>query len=539
MKRLTSVAALVVALGLLLAPLGSARLHASREPVTIQLLDISDWHAQLDPQNGIGGAAALSTYFKQDRAANPNTITLTAGDAYGASPPLSGFFNDEPAVKALNLMGLQADTFGNHNFDKGLPFLQNLIDLADFKYVSANLTNLDDNLSGVDPWTIITVGGVKVGIVGITNPEAPTLVFPGSLGTMQVTDPVPAANKARARAQAAGAKVTVAITHLGVLSRDASGAPVGPLVDFANGVGGFDVIFGDHTDFQYSGVINDQLVVENLSHGASYSRTNLTVDPRNGRVASATNDFVTPIASAVTPDQAVVTMLAPYRRQLAAAFDQPAGVATGLFARGGTPAVERIGEVAVGDLTTDALRTRYGTQIAFTNGGGLRSTLPASGYLPQNHLLRRATAGYAPGPPYDLVVGDVYTLLPFGNIAVTRTLTGIQLWSALEYSVSRMPLAFGGFLQISGFKFTYDSSRPSGSRVISVTLDNGTPILPDSTLYTAATNNFTNAGGDGYTMLADGQGTTREVLADVVLDYIRTLGTISPTTSGRITNIAP
>lgn len=121
----------------------------------------------------------------------------------------------------MNLMGFDVDTFGNHNFDKGISHLQQMINLANFQYVSANLKNLDDNLSGVKAYEIFDVGGVKVGVVGITNPEAPTLVFPGNFGTIEVTDPVPAANKARAAAQAAGAKVLVAITHLGsqVLTR--------------------------------------------------------------------------------------------------------------------------------------------------------------------------------------------------------------------------------------------------------------------------------------------------------------------------------
>lgn len=190
-----------------------------------------------------------------------------------------------------------------------------------------------------------------------------------------------------------------------------------------------------------------------------------------------------------------------------------------------------------GNLTTDAMRLRYGTQLAFTNGGGLRSPLPAPGYLPQDTALRRTNPGYAAGPPFDLVIGDVFTLLPFGNSVVTRMVTGSQLWSVLEHSVGAMPAANGRFGQISGFKFTYDVAAAPGLRVQSVALDDGTPILKDNTLYSFATNDFTNTGGDGYTMLADGQGVTREVMADVVLDYIRTKALITPTIEGRITRL--
>jgi 5'-nucleotidase len=509
------------------------------DAVPIQFLNVSDWHAQLDPLSvtgvgTVGGAAQLSTYFQADRAANPNSLTLTAGDAYGASPPLSGFFNEEPAVKAMNLMGFHVDTFGNHNFDRGIDHLQQMIDLAEFQYVSANLRNLDDNLTGVKRWEMFDVGGVKVAVVGITNPEAPTLVFPGSFGTIEVTDPVPAAMSAKAEAEAAGADIVVAITHMGITGHDAAGEGIGPLVEFAEGVSGFDVIFGDHTDMLYEHVINGQLVQENKSKGATYTRTNVTFDPNTGTVFNKDAVFVTPFSGAVTPDPAIVAMLAPYRVQLAAALDGVIGVATDIFPRNGV--IERVGEAAIGNLVADSMRWRYGTQLAFTNGGGLRASLPSS-YLPMDTTLRRTSPGYAAGPPYDLVIGDAYTVLPFGNIVVTREVTGAVLWQALEHSVAVIPNANGRFAQISGFRFTYDAARPAGSRVLSVTLNDGTPILPDGTTYTFATNDFTNAGGDGYTMFVGTHGVSREVMADVLLEYIRDQGTVTPTIDGRITRI--
>lgn len=510
------------------------------ESVELQILAVSDWHAQLDPvsvnRTDIGGAAQISSYWKADRLANPNTLTLTAGDAYGASPPLSTFFDEKPAVEAMNLMGFDVDTFGNHNFDRGVGHLQEMIDLAKFRYVSANLKNLEANLRGVKPFEIFEIGGVKVGVIGITNPEAPTLVVPGSFGGIEVTDPIPAALKARAAAQRAGAQVFVAITHLGISGFDASGEPFGPLIDFASNVGGFDVIFGDHTDVQFTRIINNALVVENRSKGLTYSKVKLSFNTRGNRITARSIDFVTPTSSAVTPDPAIVNMLAPYRTDLAKVFDGKIGVANAVFPRGNN--VERVQEVALGNLITDALRWRYGTQLAFYNGGSIRQSLPSS-YLPADTSLRRTSPGYAAGPPYDLVVGDVYSVLPFGNEVLTRTVTGSQLHAMLEHSVGAIPAANGRFGQISGFRFSYDPSFPAGSRVKAVTLNDGTPILPDATTYTLATNNFINAGGDGYTMLVDGQGVTREQDAEVVLEYIKDRGTIAPTVEGRITKVVP
>lgn len=514
--------------------------------VELQLLSISDWHAQLDSLvvSGaeIGGAGVLSAYFKQERAANPNTLVLTGGDAFGASPPLSAAFNEEPAVKALNLMGLVADTFGNHNFDIGITHLQSMINLATYKFVSSNLRNLAGNLTGVAaPYLIHEVGGVKVGIIGITNPDAPSLLFPGRMGTLTI-DPSPlAASTAAAAARAAGAHAIVVIAHLGITAVDGAGNPSGPLIEFAQGLAGVDVVLGDHTDFELVTNINGTLVVENKSKGRTYARVRMTVNTARG-VTAKSAELVTPyktrprpadggIEVLMVPDPAMETMLMPYRAQLNGRFDNVVGVATNVFPRAGN--IERLGEVAIGNLVADAMRTRYGTQLAFTNGGGLRAPLPST-YAPANIALRRTSVGYAAGPPYDLVLGDVYAVLPFGNTVVTRTVTGSQLWAALEHSVGALPASNGRFLQISGFKFTYRLASDGGLRVQSVALDNGTPIARDATTYTVALPDFTNAGGDGYTMLADGQGASRDVMAEVVHDYIRAQGTLTPAITGRI-----
>ncbi len=520
--------------------------HHHHEPphsktVDVQILNISDFHGQLDPLNvfgvgQVGGAAALSAYFDAERAENPNTLLFTAGDAVGASPPLSSFFEDAPTIDWMNKAGFDADALGNHNFDAGLDRLNEQVAAADFQYLAANLHDPEDELRGVAPYTVFAVDGVKVGVVGLTNPEAPSLVSPGNFGSIEVTDPAAAAERARKMAKKEGARTFVALTHSGITGTDEAGNPSGPLLDLAEELDGFDLILGDHTDVQFAGRVGDALVVENKSRGATYAATTLTINRNNGKVQAAESEFVVPLVSGVTPDAEIEADLDELRVELAAIFDEDVADVTSVLPRGGTPAVERVQEVAIGNITTDALRETYGTQIAFTNGGGLRSPLPSS-YLPLDTSLRRPTPGYAAGPPFDVVIGDVYTLLPFGNEALTRTVTGAQLWSALELSVGSIPAAFGGFLQISGFEFTYDVSQPAGSRVTEVTLDDGTAIPDDAGFtVTAATNNFTNAGGDGYTMFADGQGVTRDLLANVVLEYIRGM-TLEDTIEGRITRI--
>jgi 5'-nucleotidase len=104
----------------------------------------------------------------------------------------------------------------------------------------------------------------------------------------------------------------------------------------------------------------------------------------------------------------------------------------------------------------------------------------------------------------------------------------------LENGVSALPAAAGKFLQIAGFKFTYDVGQPVGSRIVSVMFPDNTAIPEDGTVYTLATNDYMNSGGDGYTMLADGEGNPRDVMADVLLDYIVANEPLTPYTDGRI-----
>lgn len=524
--------------------------------VDLQFLTVSDWHAQLDPlsvfgEGTFGGAAELSTYFAQERATNPNTLTLTGGDAYGASPPLSGFFNEEPAVRSMRLMGFDVDTFGNHNFDKGIEHLQSMIDIAQaapgieagqpFQYVSANLKNRDANLKGVEDFVIRKIGGVKVAVIGVTNPEAPTLVFPGSFGTIEVTDPVAAANEARAAAEKKGAQVFVLIAHMGVTGTDTSGNEVGPLIDLANGVNGFDLVVGDHTNFEFTDTINGAIVVENRSRARTYARVSMTVEigkKKEATVIASSVDFVEPISANVTPDQAIIDYLAPLRIQLDGILGTVIGQSTVYIPRADScgRSDSRLCESLVGNVVTDAMRTRYGTDFAIMNSGGLRADLTCP-------VIDNPT-DFCPAPDggdHEITAGSVLTVLPFGNSVVTLNVTGAELKAHLEQGVSSTPSANGRFAQVSGLCFTYDVQAAAGSRVTNAVFQNAdgscstTAVdLTSGSSYTLAENDFMASGGDGYP-LDIGSAVTRELLDQVTAAYVVESGVISPAIQGRIT----
>jgi 2',3'-cyclic-nucleotide 2'-phosphodiesterase (5'-nucleotidase family) len=555
MRRLATAAAVLA--GLLLAVAGSAGARVGADApgqskktgtTTIQLVTISDWHGQLEPFDVNpdpavttlgGGAAFLKVYFDQARAANPNTLTFMAGDSFGATPPIASFFDEAPAVQAMNMMGLSADTFGNHNFDKGVAHLQRMVDLADFPFVSANLKGLEENLSGVTKRVFFEIDGVRVAVIGITNEEAPELVFPGSFGTMELTDGVEAANKAAAQARKAGAKVVIILTHKGIRGFNTGGSAFGELVDFANEVDGdlIDVVVGDHTNFSYNQLHQGGkvLAVENLSKGAQFSKVQLTVDRATGVTAMSATQH-TPTIAGLTPDAGIQAFIDDLNAQLAPILGRVVGFSEKPVLRSDPcgNADGRLCESLVGNVVTDALREAYGTDFAITNSGGLRDALTCP------HV---TSGGFCPTPPateppFPITRGGVIAVLRFGNISATTTLSGAEIKTFLERGVSAMPGANGRFAQVSGLCFTYDIEAAVGSRVTSIVRQaaDGTctgPAVDAGTNYTVTSNDFSLSGGDGYPNVIS-KSTTRNIMSQDLEAYVAAHSPINPTLQGRI-----
>ena len=523
---------------LLKAPRTAAKTTGS---VDLQLLTVSDWHGQLEPlvvnNVPLGGGAALKTYFDQARSANPNTLTFMAGDSVGATPPVSSFFEDTPAIEVMNRMGIDADTLGNHNFDAGIGRLQQQAQLADFPFLSANLKGLEETVPGASKRRFFSVGGVRVAVIGITNEEAPTLVAPGSFGPLEVTDGLAAAEKAARQARSAGAEVVVILTHKGIRSIAGTSAS-GELVDFSSALtpGLVDVVVGDHTDFAYSETFpNGVLAVENRSKGATFAKVQLTVARRSG-VTSKGVTIQEAKAAAVPADPGIAQYIADRKAALQPILGQVIGQSPVQILRSDSCGRSdgRLCESRIGDVVTDALRTTYGTDFALTNSGGLRDNLTC-----QN----AGGAGFCPNPlpatpPFLVTKGTVVAVLPFGNQSATTSLSGAELRQFLETSVKDMPSVNGRFAQVSGLCFTYDIQLPPGSRVTSTVRPaadgscTGETIAP-ATTYTLATNDFVAAGGDGYPNIKD-RTTTRDLMDADLARYVADASPLDPGVRGRI-----
>ena len=532
----------------------------------ITVLDISDFHGQLVPlleaadnltsppavnqTFPIGGSAFLKPWFDWYRNEAPNgSVLMAAGDSVGATPPISAFFGDTPTIEHMNLMGFQIDGLGNHNFDKGSAYLRNtLIPLADFPYVSANVVDAN----GMTPaeWSPSFVfddafGGGKVGFVGFTNEDAPTLVTPGSFDPFTVEARLPKVQAEVNRLRSKGVKTIIVMGHDGATEGSVTN-PTGPLIDLADQLTGVDAVIGDHTNFQVNTVRpNGTLVTENLSKGARFTRVRIVVDSSKQQVVYKTADFHKPWNIGVTPDPTIQADINDLNTQLQPILGTVVGSSNVEILRSdvcGRPD-GRLCESLVGNVTTDAMRAKYesiGVEFAITNSGGLRDRLtcaPAGG-----------GTGFCPvftPPPFLITRGQILAVLPFGNVVATVEITGAELKAMLENGVSSMPGANGRFPQVSGLCFTYNIEAAVGSRVTGAVRQaadgtcTGAPIdLTGGSTYTIAENDFMAAGGDGYPNFF-ARAATQEIMDQTLADYVTANSPISPTIQGRITCTDP
>ena len=516
---------------------------ASAANKSVQVLQLSDLHGAIEVGSSFG-AALLASNWAADRALVPATVALSSGDNIGAAPPISTEFEELPTIESLNLAKLDVSTMGNHEHDRNLDHLNKVIGASDFQWVVSNynadsLASLKSGAKATKNYTIIDRGGVKIGIVGANTPETIEQVFPGNLDykdasgakkTIQINAGVAGINSAIKEAKGNGAEIVIALVHQG-WSENADGAAKGVLNTLASQIKGAVAIYGGHSHQTYASVVPGSARVEPIvigqvrNAGVEYTRTQICI--RSGKVVGQSIQHVlkaaaptinTGVVSTVTTqDVTAAAMVKKYKDQLSAKLDVKIGQVSATFPRGGTPAVERSGETPMGNYIADLMRAKYKTDFALQNGGGIRDTFPARTYVPAVTGLVRTGTG-----PLDVTLGDAFTVFPFGNQVATTVVTGANLWKALENGVGGSYPGDGRFPQISGFKFSFDASKPVGSRVVSVTKLDGTEIAKDSKEYTLTTLDFVIYGGDGYlNVFSPAQAKVKGALLDIFVDALK------------------
>lgn len=482
-------------------------------PISVQLLGINDFHGQLDysktvkDANGqvvstLGGADYLAAYLRQREATNPNTLLVHAGDAVGASAPVSALLQDEPTIDFLNRLDFDVGTLGNHEFDKGADEALRLIhggknpvsgkDFAgaNFPYVAANVLGKDGKPL-LDPYVVKEAGGVKIGFIGLVTNITPTIVRASSIEGITFTEQTEAVNKAVAELKAQGVEAIVILAHDPF--EGSSDAPTGEVVDLANSVDDeVDVIFAGHNHGGLNKVIDGKLVTEAYSYGTAFSDIDLEIDRATHDIVSSKAEIVDVKHEGIEPDAEIAKMIKDYQELNAPTMNKPIGKTDAAITRTANEA----GESALGNLIADGMREAMKTDFAFMNSGGIRNDMPEG----------------------NVTYGNMFSIQPFGNVLVKMTLTGAQIKELLNQQWAGTSAKIG---QVSGFTYSYDDSKPVGERIVEIKKADGT-VLEDSASYTIVVNDFMATGGDGYTVLKEG--TNREagpVDLDATIAYLQ------------------
>lgn len=512
---------------------------------SLTILHINDFHSRFESITGtdstcnaegetkgecFGGIARLKTAIDAERAAataaGENSVLFSAGDEFQGSLFYTRY-KSEIVANFMNDMGFDVVATGNHEFDDGPAEFAKFIASAKFPIIGGNFdTTRDPDLKGLPKGVIVlNIAGEKLGVIGATTEDTPEIAASGpNVAFESVTEYVKGAVGAL---EAAGINKIVVVSHIGYNVDQ----------DLAKAVAGIDVIVGGHTHTflgtgkgeagPYPTLVKnpdgvDVPIVQAGQYGKVLGELKVTWDD-SGKVISAAGAPILLDAS-VTPDQGFLDRVAELGKPLEALKAEVIGSATEAIQ--GDRNVCRVMECSMGNLVADAQLDRVADQgitISIANSGGLRASIDAG----------------------EITMGEVLTVLPFSNTLATFQLTGADLVASLENGASQIEEIAGRFPQVAGLKYTFDKSKPAGSRISDVLVKDGDNWAPidAATTYGIVTNNYVRGGGDGYELFGKNAINAYDFgppLEKVVADYIAKLGgAYTPYTDGRITDASP
>ena len=598
-RRLVGVVAVAAAAATVAATAGGTATAAKNGPtMDIQLLSFNDFHGNLEPPSGssgrvtvdhrldpatgkavdvtkdAGGAEYLATNLANARKGHPNSLTVAAGDLIGASPFLSAAFHDEHTIEALNAMKLDASAVGNHEFDEGYKELQRMADGgciddgagannqdscpggktftgANFDYLAANVDYAGTDKTILPAYTIKKVKGAKIGFIGMTLKDTPSIVTAAGVAGLEFKDEVTTANKLVPELKKNGVNAIVVLIHQGGVPNqqvwygpDNKPYTVNPTYDYTCAKGGtlaadspilpiaknldpaIDMIVSGHTHQPYVCNVPDpkgqqRMVTSASSFGRLFTDTNLTYDRRTQDIVRTSVSSANMIVSREVPKDPTQTSIINTYKELVKPI---ASRVIGHVNTDVTRTQNSAGESQLGDLIADAqladpsvVTNGQKPVIAFMNPGGIRSDLTYA----------NSPYGEAPG---DITFEEAFTVQPFNNYLVSLDLTGAQIKQVLNEQWSGANAGTGRkILQVNaGFNYSY-----SGTTLGAVTV-NGQPLV-DTQTYRVVTNNFLQGGGDGFATMAKG---TNVYYGGLDIDaFANYLEANSPYTPGPLTRI--
>ncbi len=520
---------------------GSFTMTSARASTGLRMtvLHINDMHSRLEEISGsdatcsptaseegrcFGGAARLASAIRGRRAeldaAGVPYLTLDAGDQ-SQGTLFYTTYRGKAEIEIMNLIGFDAMTLGNHEFNNGPDALAEMLAEAEFPIVAGNVQPPAGHALGdiLREHLILEVGGERVGILGITTPDTVILSSPGPV---TFAEEIGYLQDAVTRLRADGVHNILLLSHVGFL-RDQQ---------IAAAVDGLSAIIGAHSHTLLSNTVEGAPAYATLiespsgravpivqSYAFSRYMGDLTLEfAEDGAVAAATGDSIE-LDAAFEPDAEVAARVAALAGPIETLKTTP--VAELAAPIDGSRESCRAMECEMGNTVTDAMLARIGNPeitIALTNGGGLRASLEAG----------------------TITLGDVLTVLPFQNTLYTMRLSGADILAALEYGVNAVEEGAGRFPQVAGLRFALDLSvAPGAGRVSEIEVmgaDGWVPIDPAAS-YGVVTNNFMARGGDGYAMLASGAMEPYDTaidMADALAEHLTNNAPYAPRIEGRI-----
>jgi 2',3'-cyclic-nucleotide 2'-phosphodiesterase (5'-nucleotidase family) len=486
----------------------AATTNGSRnESTTVTLLAYNDLQTAAADN---GSFSRMVSLVERRRAAHENPTVVVGGGDEVSPHSLSPVSEWQTPVDALNVLGPDAEVVGNHDLDYGFDAVEEYSRESEFPWLLANVVDAEtgDPVPGTRPYTVVERDGVRVGVIGLVDEKirSKTAVDFDAAGYELRDYAVTAREYARQLETERDVDVVVAAAHLGV--------PVAR--DLANRTDRVDAIVVGDDELEYPPQeTGGAVIAEAEARAAHVTELNLTVvDDEvvdwDGRLLDVTENVSKneTVDELVTEDrtEGLTRVLAETETALDARF-----------------ASNYHRETALGNLVTDAFRARTGAEVAVTNAGGIRSN-----------------AVYGPG---EVTVGDVYSVLPFGNTLVTVELTGAELEQLLASQVVTLESEIGrqygaeASLQVSGVSYEWvgHESVPPEHRIRDVWVD-GEPLDTDRT-YTVTVNSYM-AGWDG-SVLEDAPRVNRTatLYGEAVADYLDDRETVAPEREGRIRRV--
>ncbi|MHC0036470.1 5'-nucleotidase C-terminal domain-containing protein [Pseudoneobacillus sp. C159] len=533
-KQLVSIAlSSALALGAFAAPFSTNFVQAETTNIKVQLLGVNDLHGQLDykesldldkdgtKETPIGGIEYLAAYLKAHEKENPNTLIVHSGDMVGGSPLISAAFQDEPTIEILEAMGFDVGTLGNHEFDEGIAELRRMVnggdhpkgtkgyDGIDFPMIAANVYDKSDGKLILEPYAIKEIGGAKIGFIGVTTQETPSMIVQTGNENLQVTDEVEAINKYTKELQAKGIQAIVVLAHNPTWqdnnNSEFDAGAIAEKVDDA-----VDVIFAAHNHVEVNKVVDGKLIVQAQSYAKAFADVDLEIDPTTGDIVKKEATVHQVFQNKYEADPTVTAILKKYEDMVNEVKAVVVGEAKAEMA-GKYPARGASGDHGIGNLIADGMKAAMNADFAMMNGGGVRAALDA-------------------GP---ITFGDLFTIQPFGNTIVKTYLTGAEIRQVLNNQITAKGLDF----QISGFKYTWNGKS---NKIVDIMLPDGTKI-DESKEYSVVVNNYM-FGNAQYEIgkLADGKFEQGPEDIEATVNFVKSLqGPIDYKSEGRISEVIP